>query len=261
MDFAVAMEMQKICTGDMRELTRGQIAGEVIEFDRLTKGFKSDRIERCKAFYNEMLNDNTKKLYDVDMLMEETEAIKKEFSTFLNKYDESDMFRRMYNDIEDFFIAPPFEGLDTIEYGVNEVCVFSILEYFASKELGFDHQQCRGEYRESIASRTYEEVADHWIKVFDDLQNRYSALCNEITGSDALQKQIMMSGIVAVSAIKDQDSFGLDMVQAGAQAKGLEIYEAYSNGTYEADESVLTDNVIKLFEFVNGQINEYKSNQ
>jgi len=42
-DFETAVAIQKICTGETIELTRGQIAGEVLEIDKLTKGFKTEK--------------------------------------------------------------------------------------------------------------------------------------------------------------------------------------------------------------------------
>jgi hypothetical protein len=66
-DYAVAMEMQRICTGDTRELTRGQIAGEVLELKDLPKAFSQEAIDECVAFYNELVNDDTKKMYDVEV--------------------------------------------------------------------------------------------------------------------------------------------------------------------------------------------------
>ena len=76
MDFETAMEMQRICTGEKRELTRGQIAGQVIDVRSLTRGLKAETVARCEEYYEEMKRDGTKKLYDVDSLMEETESVK-----------------------------------------------------------------------------------------------------------------------------------------------------------------------------------------
>ena len=48
MDFETAMEMQRICTGEKRELTRGQIAGQVIDVRSLTRGLKAETVARCE---------------------------------------------------------------------------------------------------------------------------------------------------------------------------------------------------------------------
>ena len=120
MNYEVAIEMQRICTGETRELSRGQIAGEVIELEKLTRGFKPERAERCAEFYNEMLKDDEKRMYDADRLVAETESIKAEFEEFINK-DNDDVFQKLYDDIEGFFKNPPFEGLDNIEYGIHAV--------------------------------------------------------------------------------------------------------------------------------------------
>ena len=48
MDYEIAMEMQRICTGEKRELTRGQIAGEIIDLKSLTKGLKPETVKKCE---------------------------------------------------------------------------------------------------------------------------------------------------------------------------------------------------------------------
>lgn len=250
-DFETAIAMQKICTGETIELTRGQVAGEVLDIDKLTKGFKAEKAAECRAFYEKLCSDDTKKTYDIDLLLEETDAIKKEFDDFMASSGGNDSFQVMFDAIGEFFMTPPFEGLDSIEYGVNEVCVFSILEYFVGKESEeHDHGTVRKEYRDSIAVRTYEEVGDHWIGVYDDLQKRYDKLWNAFEGERAFEYKLAACSIVAISAIKDQDAFSLDMVQTGAVQKGKEIADAYLDETYDEDESILTNNVVKLYEFI-----------
>lgn len=255
-DYDVAMDMQKICTGEPRTLSRGQIAGQVIDIDQVTKDFSREKADACVAFYNKMAQDQAQKLYDADMLVAETASIKAEFGDFLECCVDDGSFQDLFDSISGFFMTPPFEGLDHIEYGVNEACVFSILEYFRWKTgADSDHAKVRAQYRESIASRTYEEVADHWIGVYDDLQKRYDALGADFDGVHALQQKLASCCILAIAAIRDQDGFALDMVQSGAAEKGKAIMDAYLGGTYEEGESAFTDNVIKLYQFVYGQIN------
>lgn len=258
MNYEIAIEMQRICTGETRELSRGQIASQVIDLKNLTKGFKPERVERCEAFYNELVSNNEKKMYDADMLVEETEAIKAEFEAFISK-DNDDVFQMLYDDIEKFFQPPPFEDLDNIEYGVHEVCVFSILEYFAWKTLaGHDHVQCRQEYRDDIARRTYEEVANHWIGVYDDLQARYDKLEGDTDDEYALKVKLAGSCIIAIAAIRDQDKFSLDMAQAGAAEKAKAMVDAGIDDTRKESESSFTYNVLRLFDFVYMHIREFR---
>lgn len=255
MDFETAVEMQRICTGEKRELTRGQIAGEIIDIHHVTEHFNQERADRCMRFYQELSSDETKKLYDAASLVEETEAIKAQFHAFLESTAGDDMCGALFDKISDFFMAPPFEGLDGVEYGINEVCVFSLLEYFMWKVAGgYDHHQCRIDYRNSIAERTQEEVADHWMGVYDDLQARYETIGRDFTGEHAMQEKLAGCCIIAISAIRDQDAFTLDMVQSGAEGKGSAIAQSYLAGTYAEGESTLADNVIKLFEFVRENI-------
>ncbi|MFQ8602576.1 MAG: hypothetical protein ACLSAO_05740 [Anaerovoracaceae bacterium] len=255
MNYEVAMEMQRICTGESRELSRGQIAEEILDIKSITKDFNQEKTDKCTGFYNELIRDDTKKSYDVDSLMEETESIKKQMDDFISANIDSDIFRKIYDDIGEFFMNPPFEGLDNIEYGVNEVCVFSIMEYFLWKTSEkYDHERVRREYKESIAKRTYDEVAEHWIGVYDDLQERYDNIGVEFDGEFALHEKLAGCCIVAIAAIRDQDKFALDMAQAGAEAKGSQIIKDYLEDKYEEGESSFTDNVINLFDFVYGNL-------
>lgn len=257
MDFETAMEMQRICTGEERPLTRGQIAGQVIDVKALTRGLKPETVELCEQYYEKMKADTTEKLYDVDSLMEETESVKEEFESFLKSHKADDIFTRLYDEVSDFFQVPPFEGLDNIEYGIHEVCVFSILEYFTWKTLrGHDHQLCRSEYRDSIARRTFEEVADKWIGVYDELQRRYDGVGGNMDDERGMRLKLTGCCLIAVTAIRDQDPFALDMAQAAVPEKAEAIVRAREDGSYKEEESVLTDNAIRLYDFVYGQIVE-----
>lgn len=262
MNYEVAIGMQRICTGETAELTRGGIAEEVIDINKIIEGMNEENAGKCRAFYEKLIEDDTKKMYDADSLVEETDTLKKEMDDFVASNVKMDILCRIFNGIDDFFMNAPFGGLDSIEYGVNEVCVFSVTEYFIWKtDAGHDHEKCRNEYRNDIAKRTYEEVADHWIGVYDDLQKRYDKICRQCQEGSSeddpslsanLKDMIAGCCIVAVSAIRDQDDFALDMVQSRAAQKGHAISEDYENGKYEEGGSVFTDNVMRLYRFICG---------
>lgn len=270
MNYETIMEMQRICAGEERELTRGQIAEETIDIEKETKNLPSEKAQECKLFYEKLLADDTKKDYDVDSLMAEKDAIQKEFDAFIKENIGNDSFFAMYDAIIEFFMNPPFEGLDTIEYGVNEVCVFAVLEYAAGRmNADHDHAGCRKEYWDSIAQRTYEATADHWIGVYDDLQKRFDKIWTDADAQNPdecaadnsakaapaanrkLQERLAACGIVAIAAIRDQDAFSLDMVQGGALQKAKEVVEEFMSDTYEEGRSDFTDNVIRLLRFLN----------
>lgn len=257
MDYEAAMAIQRICTGEKAELTKGQIAGEAIDIKKETRGLKPETVRICEEFYERMKADDTAETYDVDTLTEAMEAARAEFDAFMKEHKADDIFTRLYDEVGDFFQVPPFEGLDDIEYGIHEVCVFSILEYFSWKTLrGHDHELCRGEYRDCIARRTFEEVADKWIGVFDDLQSRYEKIEGDMEDERGLAVKLTGCCIIAVTAIRDQDGFALDMAQSAANGKAAEIVAARENDTYREDESSVTDNVVRLYDFVYGQIRE-----
>ncbi len=185
MNYEIVMEMQRICAGEERELTRGQIAEETIDIKKEIKNLPPDKARECEIFYEKMLQDASKKAYNVDTLMAEKEAIQQEFDTFRRESIGNDSFHAMYDAISEFFMNPPFEGLDTIEYGVNEVCVFAVLEYVAGRRNDdHDHEGCRKDYWDSIAQRTYDATADHWIGVYDDLQKRFDKIWADADAQD-----------------------------------------------------------------------------
>lgn len=274
MNYETVMEIQRICAGEQRELTRGQIAEETLDIDKEIKNLPPAKKQACEMFYQKMLADETRRAYDVDTLLAEKESIKQQFEAFRRESIGNDSFHAMYEAISEFFMTPPFEGLDNIEYGVNEVCVFAVLEYVAAKlNTDHDHEGCRRDYRDSIEQRTYEATADHWIGVYDDLQKRFAQIWSEAGMQDAdqnppndsqadatagvpaanraLQEKMAACAIVAIAAIRDQDSFSLDMVQAGAVHKAREVVKEFMSETYEEGKSDFTDNVIRLLRFLN----------
>ncbi len=274
MNYEIVMEMQRICAGEERELTRGQIAEETIDIKKEIRNLPPEKAQECEIFYEKMLQDAAKKAYNVDTLMAEKEAIRQEFDTFRRESIGNDSFHAMYDAISGFFMSPPFEGLDAIEYGVNEVCVFAVLEYVAGRRnADHDHEGCRRDYWDSIAQRTYNATADHWIGAYDDLQKRFDKIWMDADAQDsakdasdgsqadaaktapaadrALQEKMAACGIVAIAAIRDQDPFSLDMVQGGALQKAKEVVEEFMSDTYEEGRSDFTDNVIRLLRFLN----------
>lgn len=258
MNLQIAMEMQRICTGESRELTKGEIVSGIIDLEELTAGFKPETVEKCTAFYNEMVNDNEKKVYNADTLFDEIQTIKSEFKKFM-RTDKDAAFRRFYDDVGEFLMIPRFEGLDDIAYGIHEVCVFSILEYFAWKLIeGYDHDKCHKEYRDNIAERTHEEVADHWMKVYDDLQERYDRFNFNLDDEYELKCKITACSIMAITAIRDQDDFALDMAQGSAEKKAKEIVDSRMNNTYEEGDSTFVDNAVKMYDFVYLNAREFK---
>ena len=99
-------------------------------------------------------------------------------------------------------------------------------------------------------------MADKWIGVFDDLQSRYEKIEGDMEDERGLALKLTGCCIVAVTAIRDQDGFALDMAQSAANGKAAEIVDARENDTYREDESSFTDNVVRLYDFVYGQIRE-----
>lgn len=270
MNYEAAIKMQKICTGEKEELTIGEITEEVIDIDKLISGMDDENKEKCRKFYDSLTNDKSKKMYDATSLIEETDEIKRKMDDFVIVNVKNDILGRIFGEMDEFFMNTPFEGLDNIEYGVNEVCVFALIEYFIWKtDKDHDHGKCRRRYRNDIANRTYEEVADHWIGVYDDLQKRYDELLQKmqdiykddkmgesvLSQTSSIKEMIAGCSLITIAAIRDQDAFSLDMVQEGAGKKGCVIARECENGSYEAGESVFTDNAVRLYRFICGFLN------
>ena len=100
MNYETVMEMQRICAGEKCELTRGQIAEETIDIKKETKNLPIDKAQACEAFYEKMRSDVSKKIYDINSLMAEKEAIQQEFDAFRRESIGNDSFHAMYDAIE-----------------------------------------------------------------------------------------------------------------------------------------------------------------
>lgn len=263
-DYETGIMMQRICTGEELELTRGQIAAAVIDIDKITHGMDDESAAACRDFYEKLTGDDTRRQYDAELLMTETEALKKEMDDFVKGTIDGSL-DEMLDAMDDFFMNVPFEGLDGIEYGVNEVCVFSVLEYFKWKTCeGHDHEKSRKAYRDNIAKRTFEEVGDHWIGVYDKLQKRYDDVCAVLEETAAaacidrntLREEMAACCIISVAAIRDQDGDTLDILTEAAPLKGRKIVREYDMGTYEEGESTLNDNALRLLDFITENISQ-----
>lgn len=253
MNYEVAMAMQKVCTGEKVELTKGQIAEQAIDLKTMLRNFSDEKAERCTAYYNEMIADDEKSIYDIDTLTETIEEQKNKFMNFIYNEDSGDQFAKMMDKIENLLLNSPFEDLDSMPYGVAEVCIFSVLEYFVCKKLGLDHEIHRSQYRLNLVNSTDgEPVAAHWIGVYDALQKRYEAFGTEFDSDGDFKKAIIASSLVALAAIKDQDDYMLDIVQGGAAAKAEEIFEELESEEYQDGLSTSVDNAVVLFKFVYG---------
>lgn len=175
-DYEIISKISRIATGGEYELSRGSVAEQMIDIDDYTKFMIKDKADRAKKFYEELIKDDTKILYDLDKLDADIADMKKSIDAYLEGDEGETVFERMYDSIERLFVSPPFEGLDDIPYGIGEMCVFSVLEYFTVKKYGYDHEDLRKKYKDSIASRTEAGSSDYWINVYDMLQKRYEGL-------------------------------------------------------------------------------------
>lgn len=253
MNFEVVMAMQQVCTGEKAELTKGQIAEQAIDLNIMLKNFSEEKKQRCMAYYNEMISNEEQNTYDIDTLMQEIEAQKKQFKNFIYNEDSGDQFVKMIDAIEELLINSPFEGLDSIAYGVAEVCIFSELEFFTCKKLGLDHDVHRNQYRNNLIHSTEgEAVADHWMGVYDDLQSRYESFNISLENDDDFKKAIITCSLISLAAIRDQDKDMLDMLQGRAPAKAQEILDSLNDETYDEGLSDTVDNAVAMFRFIYG---------
>ena len=218
-DFEVIQKINDIATGGRQTLTRGQIAQATVDIDRFTSHMVEDRAVRAREVYEEIVKDDTEALYDLEMLDAEKERI----TGLIREQIKNDTttFERLFASIEKFFISPPFEGMDDIPYGVGEVVVFSVLEYFA----GDDHEVLREKYRDNLSRRIGPANADYWIDIYSALQDRYEGLDLKICSQ------------IAISAMLHQSEKYFDDLRKTALT---------------TDE--VSDNAIVLANFVEGQI-------
>lgn len=253
MNFEVVMAMQQVCTGEKVQLTKGQIAEQAIDLNVMLKNFSEEKTNRCTAYYNEMISNEEKNTYDIDALMQELEAQRKQFKNFIYNEDSGDQYVKMIESIEELLINSPFEGLDSIAYGIAEVCIFSELEFFTWKKLGLDHEIHRSQYRENLINSTEgEAVADYWMGVNDYLQSIYAALDIPMSNDDDFKKAIIASSLISLAAMRDQDKDMLDMMKGRAPSKAQEILDSLNDETYDEGLSDTVDNAVAMFKFIYG---------
>ena len=251
MNFEIAMAIQKACTGEQVELKKGLIAEHAVELDKWIEGMSAEKAERCTAFYNEMVNDETVETYDADKLMDEIRAQEKKFKNFVYKEDSEDQFMRMVDLTEELLMNSPFEGMDAVPYGVAEMCIISQLEFFTWKKLGLDHDLLRNQYYKALVNMTEgEAVADYWIKVYDELQKRFETFGTDFENDRAFQVSIIACALVALAAMKDHDEYALDFASGRAVSKAEEIMTELENDDYDEGLSDIVDNAVAMHRFV-----------
>lgn len=207
-DYDVIMKINRIATGDELELERGAVCEQMIDIEAYTRNMIDVRADRAKAFYRTLTEDRTVVKYSLDSLNDEIETMKKQIEEHLAGDEGETAFEKMYSAIEKLFVSPPFEGLDSVPYGICELCVFSVLEYFAVREKNYDHEDIRSKYKASIAGRTEKGSADYWIGIFDMLQERFDSL------------SINQCSQMAVAAMRAQNEEYFDAIRKNAENMG-----------------------------------------
>ena len=253
MNFEIAMAIQKACTGEMVELKKGLIAEHAVEIDKWVEGMSAEKAERCTAFYQEMINDETVETYDADKLMDEIRAQESKFKHFVYREDSDDQFMRMVTLTEELLMNSPFEGMDAVPYGVAEMCIISQLEFFTWKKLGLDHDLHRNQYYNALINMTDGvAVADYWIKVYDELQKRYETFGSDFENDRNFKLSILACALVALAAMKDHDDYALDFAAGRAVSKAEEILTEIENEDYDEGLSDIVDNAVDMLNFVYG---------
>lgn len=172
MNFETALKIQRCAMGDEMEFTLGEIAGEAIDPEKIVKGMTEEKKAFAMDIINSYLNDETKKVYTGEAIMDEMERIRKEIDKALNSDPRLPLFNRMFGAVQGMFMSPPFAGLDGIASGILEVCVYAALEHYAWKKTGFDHDFYRGEFGENLAKKVHPKVVEYWMGVYDDIQSK-----------------------------------------------------------------------------------------
>lgn len=218
-DYEVISKVNDIATGGKQVLTRGQVAAQTVDISKFVGNMVEDRAERAIAYYNSILDDKTEKEYDLDSLEEERSRIISAIEEHIK--EDTTTFEKLFAAIERFFISPPFEGMDAIPYGVCEVCVFSVVEYFA----GDDHEELRSKYLDNLTRRIGPENGKYWMDIFNGLQARYEGL------------ELKMCCQIAISAMLHQSEKYFDELRQTALST-----------------DTVSDNAIVLAEFVERQM-------
>lgn len=248
-------KMQGILTGNEETISKAEATLAVIELDKITEDVSEEKAAKCQALYDEYLKDDEQVAVDGDQLVDMIDEIKASFDDILSVIDsEGELFNAMLESVQEFLFNPPFDGYDTLPYGLIEIGVWTLLDFYLCKEAGYDRAEYHERYRNSVADRSNESNADyHMEHNVCKLQTVINKALLAAEGADEDTK-LGIACILTLTNIKTPEM--LEMVAMGAPVMAKEIVPEIKNTDFEVGGNDMTDNVFRLYSYIKQALQE-----
>ncbi|MBQ0078791.1 MAG: hypothetical protein KBS66_02720 [Eubacterium sp.] len=248
-------KMQGILTGNEDTISKAEATLAVIELDKIIEGVSEDKAAKCKALYAAYMARDEQVAVDGDQLVDMIDVIKADFDAILSVIDsEGELFNAMLDSVQEFLFNPPFEGYDSLPYGLIEIGVWTLLDFYLCKEAGYDRADYHERYRNSVASRSNESNADyhmeHNVCKLQTVINK-ALIAAEADTDDT---KLGIACILTLTNIKTPEM--LEMVAMGAPVMAREIVPQIKDPDFEVGGNDMTDNVFRLYSYIRQALEE-----
>lgn len=243
-------KLQGIVVSGPDQMSKAEVILALIDSPEEVKDLTEEKMAKYKALYDEYMAMDEPIEMSAEMAYDITEEAKAKFKEIVKEIDnEDDLYKRLYDEVQEFLFNPPFEGLDDQPYGLVEIAVFTLLEYFANKRMDFDHEQYMENYRKSIADRTYEENANvHMKKNILPLQAAFDKGLSKMEEGEDPEVGLALCSILALTNVKTPEM--VPMIVEGSIDTARQIVSDIKEDFYVEGESDLADNVNRLMIFI-----------
>ena len=245
-----ARRLQGIVVSGPDQMSKAEVILALIDSPEEMKDLTEEKLAKYTELYNEYMTMDETVEMSAEMAYDIVAEAKEKFKEIVREINnEDDLYRRLFDEVQSFLFNPPFEGLDDQPYGLVEIAVFTLLEYFAHKQNGFDHDQYMENYRKSIADRTYEENANvHMKKNILPLQAAFDKGLAQLNEGEDPDVGLALCSILALTNVKTPDM--VPLIVAGSVDTAREIVSDIKEDFYVEGQSDLADNVNKLMIFI-----------
>lgn len=243
-------KLQGIVVSGPDMMSRAEVILALIDGPGEMKDLSEEKLAKYTELYDEYMAMDEEIEMSAEMAYDISEEAKARFKEIVKEINnEDDLYRRLYDEVQEFLFNPPFEGLDDQPYGLVEIAVFTLLEYFARREIDFDHDQYMENYRRSIADRTYEENANvHMKKNILPLQAAFDKGLAKLGEGEDPDVGLGLCCILALTNVKTPEM--VPMIVDGSVDTARQIVSDFKEDFYVEGESDLADNVVKLMIFI-----------
>ena len=243
-------KLQGIVVSGQDTMSTAEVVLALIDSPEEVKGLSSDKMAKYRDLWAKYMAKDEQVEMTADHAYDIIEEAKKGFEEIVKEIEtEDDLYKRLFDEVQEFLFNPPFEGLDDQPYGLVEIAVFTLLEYFAHQKIDFDHEQYLENYRKSIAARTYEENANvHMAKNVNPLQKYFGEGLSKLEEGEDPDVGLALCCILALTNVKTPEM--VPVIVDGSIGTARQIVSDIKEDFYVEGESDLADNVNRLMIFI-----------